>query len=80
MIIDDDCAHNNDKEYRVIEEIFKHVDFYAFQFSSIECIEDLQKQEDIEIAFSGLIVAALRMDGGRNAKYFRTETREHFYL
>ena len=45
MIIDDDCAHNNDKEYRVIEEIFKHVDFYAFQFSSIEYIEDLQKKK-----------------------------------
>lgn len=63
--MNDDSADNDNQEKLVIEEVFKDVVLITFQFSSIDLVENLKKDEDVEenrVMFTSFIVPVSNSD------------------
>ena len=72
--MDDDGADEDDQEEFVVEEVFEDVVFMSLEFSSVDFVEDLEQDEDVEedrVMLSGLIVPVTNADGRGNSEDLR---------
>ncbi len=63
--LNDDCGNQDDQEQRIIKEMLKHVWFCDFQLSSINFVENLQQDENVEedwVMFTGFIIPVFDMN------------------
>ena len=73
--LNDYCAYDNDQEEFVIEEIFENVVFISFQLTSVDFVEYLKENENVEedgVVFSCLVVPIADSDRTGNAENIGT--------
>lgn len=73
--LDDDGGNHDHEEELIIEEILEDIVFMVLELTSVDLVEDLQQDEDVEedgVMLTGLIVPVTNTDRGRNAEQFGT--------
>lgn len=73
--LDDDGGNDDYEEELVVEEVLEDIVFVALELTSIDLVEDLQQDEDVEedrIVLACLVIPFAHADGGGNAEEFGT--------
>jgi hypothetical protein len=73
--LDDNGGHHDHEEELVVEEVLEDVVLVVLELTSVDLVEDLQQDEDVEedrVVLAGLVVPLTHTDRGRNAEQFGT--------